>query len=48
MKNNSDELSTKMTYLVPSLRLIDTNLEKSFLQSNLEPIGGGGDPDIDW
>lgn len=35
-------------YQVPSLRIIDTTLETSFLQSNLEPIGGGDDPDIDW
>ena len=35
-------------YLPPFLRVIDTNLETSFLQSNLEPIGGGDDPDIDW
>ena len=35
-------------YLPPSLRVIDTNMETSFLQSNLEPIGGGDDPDIDW
>ena len=35
-------------YTSPSLRLISTLLEASFLQSNLEPIGGGEDPDIDW
>ena len=35
-------------YQAPSLRIITTNLEISFLQSNLEPIGGGDDPDIDW
>lgn len=35
-------------YSAPSLRLTDTKLETSFLQSNLEPIGGGDDPDIDW
>ena len=35
-------------YETPSLRLIDTNLETTFLASNLEPIGGGDDPDIDW
>ena len=35
-------------YHVPFLRLIDINLEISFLQSNLEPIGGGDDPDIEW
>ena len=35
-------------YQTPSSRLIDTNMETSFLASNLEPIGGGDDPDIDW
>ncbi len=39
---------TRNEYQVPSLRIIHTNLETSFLQSNLEPIGGGDDPDIDW
>ena len=39
---------SKETYLTPSLRLITTNLELSFLQSNLEPIDGGDGPDIDW
>ena len=39
---------TRNEYQVPSLRIIATNLETSFLQSNLEPIGGGDDPDIDW
>ena len=35
-------------YVSPSVRLISTDLEASFLQSNLEPIGGGDDPEIDW
>lgn len=35
-------------YQVPSLRIINTSLEMSFLASNLEPIDGGDDPDIDW
>ena len=39
---------TRNEYQVPSLRIIATNLETSFLQSNLEPIGGGNDPDNDW
>ena len=47
MKNNASNESRK-DYQVPFLRLIETNLESSFLQSNLEPIGGGDDPDIDW
>ena len=39
---------TRDAYQAPSMRLIETYLEVSFLQSNLEPIGGGDDPDIDW
>ena len=46
MKTTSTD--SRETYIVPSLRIIDTTLEISFLQSNLEPIDGGGDPDIDW
>lgn len=45
---NTNEFFRKEPYSTPSLRVIDTNLETSFLQSNLEPIGGGDDPDIDW
>lgn len=39
---------TRDAYQAPALRIISTNLEISFLQSNLEPIGGGDDPEIDW
>lgn len=35
-------------YQAPAMRVIDTRLETSFLASNLEPIDGGDDPDIDW
>ena len=35
-------------YMIPSVRCADLSLESSFLQSNLEPIGGGDDPDIEW
>ena len=35
-------------YLSPSSRFIVLQSEVSFLQSNLEPIGGGDDPEIDW
>ena len=48
MKNSINDFLPKKDYSAPSLRLIDTNLEISFLQSNLEPIDGGDDPDIDW
>ena len=47
MKNNTSYESRK-DYLAPSLRVLTTNLEISFLESNLEPIDGGDDPDIDW
>ena len=47
MKNTSVK-SRQENYQTPSLRLIDTNLDTNFLASNLEPIGGGDDPDIDW
>lgn len=46
--NNTLFKSRQEDYQTPSLRLIDTNLETAFLASNLEPIGGGDDPDIDW
>ena len=46
--NSTNDLISKEVYVAPSLRLIDTSLETSFLASNLEPIGGGDDPDIDW
>ena len=47
MKNNT-LVKPKVVYQTPSLRLIEMNLEASFLASNLEPIGGGDDPDFDW
>ena len=47
MKNTTSNESRK-DYQITSLRFVETNLEMSFLQSNLEPIDGGDDPDIDW
>ena len=47
MKSNGN-IDFKKYYLAPSVRIIGTRLEVSFLASNLEPIGGGDDPDIDW
>lgn len=35
-------------YIAPAFRMIPLSTEFSFLQSNLEPIDGGNDPDIDW
>ena len=45
---NSSSIESKKDYHTPSLRFLETNMETSFLQSNLEPIDGGDDPDIDW
>ena len=39
---------SRKIYVVPSLRVIDATMEIAFLASNLEPIDGGNDPDIDW
>ncbi len=39
---------TRDAYQAPCLIIITTNPEASFLQSNLEPIGGGDDPYIGW
>ena len=47
MKNSSNDPKSKAVYSTPAFRLIDTALESSIL-SNLEPIGGVDDPDIDW
>lgn len=41
-------IQARNEYVIPSVRIVDTKLEISFLTSNLEPIDGGGDPDIDW
>ena len=35
-------------YVTPSIRIVDLEQDQSFLTSNLEPIDGGDDPDIDW
>lgn len=39
---------TKNAYCTPVVRDIRFCQERSFLASNLEPIDGGDDPDIDW
>jgi hypothetical protein len=46
--NNQNSDTMKKDYSVPCLRLLVFQSEISFLASNLEPIEGGGDPDIDW
>lgn len=35
-------------YAAPSSRFVEIVQDLSFLASNLEPIGGGDDPEIDW
>lgn len=45
---NTKSIDSRVFYEKPSLRLVETKMELSFLQSNLEPIDGGDDPDIDW
>ena len=44
----ADQVLALLSYTSPAVRVIYVNLGLSFLQSNLEPIGGGDDPDIDW
>ena len=46
--NNKNSDSQKKDYPVPCLRLLAFLSEAAFLASNLEPIEGGDDPDIDW
>ena len=45
---NTENCILRRNYQKPSLRTLEADLELSFLQSNLEPIGGGDEPDIDW
>ncbi|MBR5175419.1 MAG: hypothetical protein IKW89_05760 [Bacteroidales bacterium] len=44
----SESLIPREGYVAPSMRVVEMKLDQSFLASNLEPIGGGDDPDIDW
>ena len=44
----TEQIDSLRGYVAPALRVIDTEQEFAFLASNLEPIGGGDDPDIDW
>lgn len=46
MKNSTIESSE--AYVSPSVRVVETSPDLSFLQSNIEPIEGGDDPYIDW
>lgn len=45
---NTELIVLREEYHSPTMRLISTEMEVSFLLSNLEPIGGGDNPDIDW
>ena len=44
----TEQLEPCRRYVSPSVRIVETQQELSFLASNLEPIDGGDDPDIDW
>ena len=46
MKNSTIE--TPEAYVTPSVRVVETSPDCSFLQSNTEPIDGGDGPYIDW
>ena len=48
MRERTNGLIPKAFYTAPSMRIFITDVGKSFLQSNLEPIGGGDDPEINW
>ena len=39
---------TQGGYEAPCVRVVEMRQEISFLQSNLEPIDGGDDPEIEW
>ena len=46
--SKTEHFKTQGSYETPSVRIVETQQELSFLASNLEPIDGGDDPDIDW
>ena len=45
---HSESFGALEEYHTPSVRIVDLRQETVFLASNLEPIDGGSDPDIDW
>ena len=46
--SKTEHFMPQESYEAPSVRIVETQQELSFLASNLEPIDGGDDPDIDW
>lgn len=46
--NCTEFMDSRGGYVAPAARVVETKQELSFLASNLEPIDGGDDPDIDW
>ena len=48
MNSITHEFATPTAYIAPSLRIIATNQETSFMASNLEPIDDGDGEYIDW
>lgn len=45
---STEQIGSLERYVSPSVRVVETKQEFSFLASNLEPIDGGDDPEIDW
>ena len=45
---STEQMDSLERYVSPSVRVVETRQELSFLASNLEPIDGGDDPEIDW
>ena len=45
---STEQFDSLERYVSPSVRVVETKQELSFLASNLEPIDGGDDPEIDW
>ena len=47
MKDTASQNSLRF-YAAPLVRVVEMRQEFSFLASNLEPIDGGDNPDIEW
>lgn len=48
MNNSITTKVVKNRYVSPAQRYVELSMDQSFLQSNLEPIDGGDNPEIDW
>ena len=47
MKETTSQNSLRF-YAAPLVRVVEMRQESSFLASNLEPIDGGDNPEIEW